>query len=199
MVRRSRTATAPPRCATRPCAPAQTARASASRTGRSRPEDDFERGAAPGSGAEREAALDRLGARAYVLQPLPRGSFLTVEAVAVVGDRDEALAEGALPDRDLGPRCVRVLAHVREPFLDDAEDLDLLVRCELDRAVDLHLDLEPAVGGEDVDVPPQRSVERCRSAGRRERQDREAGLLLRENRRLLELRHRLFDRSPGLE
>jgi hypothetical protein len=45
-----------------------------------------------------------------------------------------------------------VLAHVREPFLHDPEDLDLLVGREPDAAVDLELDLEPAVGGQDVDV-----------------------------------------------
>jgi len=57
-----------------------------------------------------------------------------------------------------------VLACVREAFLDDPEDLDLLVRPEHDRRVDLELDLERAVGRQEVDVPAQARVER-RTAG----------------------------------
>ena len=92
-----------------------------------------------------------------------------------------------------------MLADVREPFLHDPEDLDLLVGREPDRAVDLELDLEPAVGGQDVDVAAQRRVERRGPARRREREDREPRLLLREQRGLLQARHRFVDRRAVLE
>ena len=160
-------------------------------------ENDFERRAAARRRAEREPALDRLGARAHVLQALAGFGFLAVEAVAVVGDGDEPLPERALADRHLGPRRVRMLADVREPLLDDAEDLDLLVGREADRPVDLELDLEPAVGRQHVDVAAERGVERSSAARGREREDREARLLLREDRRLLDPRSALLDRRAA--
>ena len=64
-------------------------------------------------------------------------------------------------DHDLGSRGVRVLAHVGETLLHDAEDLDLLVRREPDVGVDLEVDLELSVGGQELDVPAQRRVEWC--------------------------------------
>ena len=51
---------------------------------------------------------------------------------------------------------------------------------EADRGVDLEVDLELAVGGQELDVAAQRRVERGGAARRREREDREARLLLRE-------------------
>ena len=48
-----------------------------------------------------------------------------------------------------------MLARVREALLDDPEDLDLLVRRERDRGIDLHLDVERAVGDEELDVSLQ--------------------------------------------
>ena len=92
-----------------------------------------------------------------------------------------------------------MLAHVGETLLHDPEDLDLLVGREADRRVDLELDLEHAVGGEEFDVTPQRGVERCGSAGGGEGQDCEARFLLREQRRLLQTRRDLLDRRAGFE
>ena len=54
--------------------------------------------------------------------------------------------------------------------------------------IDLELDVERAVGGEELDVAPQCRVERRRTARRRQREDREAGFLLRERGGPLELR-----------
>src|SRR5947209_6429713 len=82
-------------------------------------------------------------AGAHVLQPLPGGDLLAVEACAVIQDGDEALAV-APADDDLGPRRLRVLAHVRETLLHDAEDLDLLVGGEVHAGVDVELDVERA-------------------------------------------------------
>ena len=94
----------------------------------------------------------------------------------------EALVD-ARADHDLGPRGVRVLAHVRQAFLHDAEDLDLLVRREPDVGIDLEIDLELSVGGQELDVAAQRGVERCVSGGGGQCEDREARLLLRRVRR----------------
>jgi hypothetical protein len=57
-----------------------------------------------------------------------------------------------------------VLARVREALLDDPEDLDLLIGRELHVLVDLEVDLELPVRGQEVDVTAQRRVERSRSA-----------------------------------
>ena len=65
--------------------------------------------------------------------------------------------------------------------------------------VDLELDLELAVGGEEVDVAAQRRVERRVPARRREREHREPRLLLRRGGRLLEPRQRLRRVGAGLE
>jgi hypothetical protein len=91
------------------------------------------------------------------------------------------------------------LIVVRQALLDDAEDLDLLVGRQADRLVDLELDVEGAVGGQELHVAPQRRVERRVARRGREREDREAGLLLRELRRLLEPWCDLLHRRPRLE
>ena len=79
---------------------------------------------------------------------------------------------------------------VRKPFLHDSEELDLLVRREPHRRIDVEVDSELAVGREEVDVPLQRRVERCRSGRGRQRENGEASFLLRCGRRLLEARDR---------
>src|SRR5207245_7572942 len=76
---------------------------------------------------QREPALDALRPRPDVLQALARRGVLTVEALAVVVDRDETLPVDALADHDLGTRCVRMFAHVSQPLLHDAQYLHLLV------------------------------------------------------------------------
>jgi len=53
-----------------------------------------------------------------------------------------------------------VAADVCEPLLDDPEDLDLLVRAELYCSLDLEIDIELAVSGEELDVAVERRVER---------------------------------------
>src|SRR5207253_7388427 len=127
---------------------------------------------------EAETPADRGRSGPHVLQALSGRDLGFVEAGAVVHDADEALPR-ALLDPHLGPPGARVLAGIREAFLDDPEDLDLLVGRETDRILDLEVDLELPVRGEEVDVPAQRRVEGRRAAGRREGQHREARLLLR--------------------
>jgi hypothetical protein len=78
-----------------------------------------------------------------------------------------------------------VSADVPEALLDDAEDLDLLVRREADLGVDLEVHGEFAVRGQELDVAAQRGVERRGAARRGQREDREARLLLGEGRGLL--------------
>src|SRR5438270_11732262 len=119
-----------------------------------RAENDLERRSAPGDRAEREAAVDRSGPGAHVLQSLSGDGGLAVEARAVVLDRDEAFAV-APADDDLGARRLRVLAHVRKAFLHDAEDLDLLVGREMHGRVALELDVQRPVGCAAVDIPAQ--------------------------------------------
>ena len=87
-------------------------------------------------------------------RPCPAASSASAKPSPSSRDVHEALAERPLPDRHFRARRVRVLADVREPFLHDAEDLDLLVRREPDRVVDFELDVELAVGGQNVDVAP---------------------------------------------
>ena len=67
------------------------------------------------------------------------------------------------------------------------------------RGVDLDLDVQHAVGGEEVDVPLQGRVERRRPRRRRERQHREARLLLGRLGGVLELGQDLVQRGAGLE
>src|SRR5205807_5588105 len=105
------------------------------------PQHDLERGAAARGRAQPEAAADRRRPGAHVLQALTGGDRLLVESGAVVGHADDPLAR-ALGDAHLRAARAGVLARVREPFLDDPEDLDLLVRREPDLLVDLELDLE---------------------------------------------------------
>src|SRR5262245_9560125 len=124
-----------------------------------RTEADPEGGAAAGAGAGGEGAADRGGALAHVEQPLAGGIARRLEPVAVVVERHEAV-DAAPRDQEQRLARARVLARVREPFLDDAEDLDLLVRRELHAGVDLELDLECAVCREEVDVAAERGVER---------------------------------------
>src|SRR5213593_2645164 len=102
-------------------APAQRATGSCTRS-RLRTQDYFECGAEPRTRGQRESALDALGARADVLQALPGSRGLTVESFAVVTHGDEAPVE-AQTDLDLGPSCVRMLAHIGQPLLDDAKHL----------------------------------------------------------------------------
>jgi hypothetical protein len=161
-------------------------------------QDDFERGAEAGPRGEREPALDALRSRLDVLQSLAGLSRLAVEAGAVVVDRDEALTF-TKSDHDLGPACLRVLAHVRDSFLHDPEDLDLLVRRQANGGVDLDVDLERAVGSHELDVAPERRVERRVARGGREGEDRVARLLLRGRGRFLQLRDRRLERSALLE
>ena len=80
-----------------------------------------------------------------------------------------------------------MLAHVREPLLDDPEDLDLLVGREREARIDLQLHVELAVCGEDVDVAAESGVEGRAAARRGEGEDREPRLLLRQGGRRLDL------------
>ena len=132
-------------------------------------------------------------------RPWPAASLVAVEAVAVVGDRDVALAERTFADRHLGLRRVRVLADVREALLHDAEHLDLLVRREADRRVDFEVDLEHAVRRQELDVAAKRGVERRGAARGGEREDREARFLLCEQGSLLQARRDFLDRRARLE
>src|SRR5439155_18739561 len=120
------------------------------------------------------------------------------EAVAVFADRYEPSA-CALADRHLGAARLRVSADVGEALLDDAEDLDLLVRAELHRVVDLEVDLQLAVGGEELDIAAKRRVEGRVPAGRGEREDGEARLLLGGRGGLLQTRQYLLRRCAALE
>ena len=131
-------------------------------------------------------------------RPWPAAALLAVEADAVVADAHDPAAQ-PLADPDLGVVGARVLADIREPFLDDAEHLDLLVGCEQDRRIDLDVHVERAVRGEKLDVAAERRVEGSRPAGRGQGEDREARLLLRGRRRLLQLRQRLVERCARLE
>ena len=130
--------------------------------------------------------------------PCPAAASAAVEADAVVADADDPPAE-PLADPDLRALGARVLAHVREPLLDDPEDLDLLVGRKQDRRVDLDVDLQHAVGGQELDVAAQRRVEGSRAARRRQRKHCEARLLLRGRGGLLQLRQRRLERRTGLE
>src|SRR5262249_6097762 len=121
-------------------------------------QDDFERGPEPGPRGQREAALDALRPCLDVLQPLTGFRRLSVEAGAVVADRHEPLAL-AQPDHHLGPARVRMLADVCETLLHDPEHLDLLVGREPDSGIDLDVDREPAVGGDELDVAAKRGIE----------------------------------------
>src|SRR6476619_692083 len=114
-------------------------------------QDDFERSAAAGLRGETEAALDQLGACTDVLHSLPDSRGLAVEAFAVITHQHEALVV-AHADHDFGSGGVRVLAHVGETLLHDAEDLDLLVGRKPDVGIDLQVDLQLSVGGQELDV-----------------------------------------------
>ena len=146
--------------------------------------------------SEKPPSIDSARARMF-FNPWPASASSPSKPSPSSRDRDEALAEGPLADRDLGARRVRVLAHVRQPLLDDPEDLDLLVGREADRRVDLELDLEPAVGGQHVDVAAERGVERGGAACGREREDRESRFLLREDRGLLDARRQSSTGAPA--
>ena len=81
------------------------------------------------------------------------------QAVAVVGDADHPPPVAQADQHGRGPGA-RVAANVREPLLDDPEHLDLLVGAELDARLDLQVDVELSVGGEELDVAAERRVER---------------------------------------
>ena len=76
---------------------------------------------------------------------------ILLETVAVVADGEPSLAV-RLGDFHLRPVRVGVFAHVCQPFLDDAEYLDLLVRREPDVRIYLDVYLELAVGAEELDI-----------------------------------------------
>src|SRR6266849_8787701 len=149
-------------------APAQSATGSFTRrsVGGLGAQHDFEGGTKTRLRGERESALDGVRACTNVLQALPCCCRLAVEALAVVAHRHEALVV-ARADHDFGTGGVRVLAHVGETLLHDSEDLDLLVRCEPDVGIDLEVDLELPLCGQDLDVPAQCCVERCAPGGGR--------------------------------
>src|SRR5664280_216201 len=90
-----------------------------------------------------------------------------------------------------------MLAHVRQPLLDDAEYLDLLVGREADVRIDLDVHFELAVGAEELDIAVQCGVERRASARRREREYREARFLLRKRGNLLEPRQNGLEIGAG--
>ena len=161
-------------------------------------ERDLDRRAASRTGADRRGAGDARRALPDVAQPLARAAGLFLEAGAVVRDRDHP-ATVAMPDADDRGSRVRVLPHVREPFLDDPEDLDLLVGREVHTLVDLDVDLEQAVCGQELDVAPERCVERRASTRRRQRQHCEACFLLGRDRELLDAGDRLVGDLSALE
>src|SRR4051794_5951405 len=161
-------------------------------------ERDFERGSHALVTRQPERAGDRVDARPHVAEPVAGRRLVGVEAVAVVAHADEARPVAA-SDRNLGPVRVRVLADVGEPLLHDPEHLDLLVWCEIDALLELEVDLEHAVRREELDVAPQRRLERRLAAGRREREDGEARLLLRESCGLLDPRQHLVDVGTGAQ
>src|SRR5688500_9109206 len=105
------------------------------------PERDLDHGSTARPRADRRCASDARRTLPDVAQALPGTVSGLLEPRPVVGDRDEPLSvPGDDPHfRTLG---LRVLAHVREPLLDDPEDLDLLVGCEDHPRVDLDVDLE---------------------------------------------------------
>src|SRR5438094_122117 len=84
---------------------------------------------APAACARRhpEAATDRRRPGADVAQALPLSLGLLVDPAAVVGDANDALAV-AQPDQDGCMASSGVAVDVGQALLDDAEDLDLLVR-----------------------------------------------------------------------
>ena len=95
--------------------------------------------------------------------------------------------------------CPRVPASVAEPFLNDPEDLDLLVRRQPHLGIDLELDVERTVSGEDVHVSTKSRVERRRAACRGESEHREPRFLLRRSRGTLETWKDLLEWCAGLE
>ena len=92
-----------------------------------------------------------------------------------------------------------MLANVRQSFLDDSENLDLLVGCEPNVGIDLEIHFELSVGGQELDVAREGGVERCAAGGGGEREDREARFLLRCVGRLLQLGERFLLRCALLQ
>src|SRR5436190_16616183 len=90
------------------------------------PQHDFQSGSSPWGRDEPEPPADRGCAGPHVLQALAGGDLGFVKTGSVVDDGDEAFAAAPF-DPHLRPPRPRVLARAREPLLDDAEDLDLLV------------------------------------------------------------------------
>ena len=139
----------------------------------------------------RKPSADRGRAGAHVLRPCPAASPLRRSPRRrrrrSRGARRRARAIRTSARR--APACLRAFASpswtIRNTSICSSGR-------EPDAVVDLELDLERAVGGEEVDVAAQRRVERGRAAGRREREHGEARLLLGGRRRLLQLRQRLL-------
>ena len=102
--------------------------------------------------SDKTPSIDAARERMF-FRPWPAPGSSTAIPVAVIRHHDDPTAV-ALQDRDHRAPGTRVLAHVRETFLHDPEHLDLLVGAEGHSRVDLHLDVELAVGDEEVDVAP---------------------------------------------
>jgi DNA-binding NarL/FixJ family response regulator len=163
-----------------------------------RAEEDLDGGAAPGYGAQAQAALDGLGSELHVGEPLTDGGGFVVEPDPVVTNGDDATST-PLRDRHLDVLGAGVAASISKPLLDDPEHLDLLVGREPDLRVHVQLDVDLAVGRENFHVPTQRGVEPCRASRRGQSENREACLLLRRGRSLLETRQDVLERSARLE
>ena len=131
--------------------------------------------------------------------PCPARQLGLVEADAVVGDEDDA-PSGALRDRHLRVTRTRVPSGVAQPFLDDAEDLDLLVGREPGTLGSTSTSTSSAPSAvKHVDVPAESRVEARRAAGGRQRENREARLLLRRDGRALEPGEHFLERRVRLE
>ena len=124
--------------------------------------------------------------------------MLRREAFAVVTNRHAAAATGLL-DPHFSMSRARVPPRVGEALLDDPEDLDLLVRAELDVRRNLEIDFQGSVCGQKVDVPAERRVEGRIAARRGESEDGEACLLLSGLGGLLEPRGNLLRGRAPLE
>jgi hypothetical protein len=170
----------------------------ASLTGSGGSEDDLDGSSVARGRANPEISRDGLGPQPHVRDPIPGRSGLLVEPDSVVRDGDHATT-GALRDRDLDVARACMPTRIPEAFLDDAKHLDLLVRGKPHLGVDIHLDVEFAVGAEDFHVATERRIEPGGSSGRRQREHGESRLLLRQCGGDLQLWEHLRRRSSRLE